>query len=286
MRQRKRRLEVGYDQERLTNGTSADFTCNILFGSVPQKYLLQLHNMADSSGKKSNAEAEEYVKNLGLEYSFGCLKENRADSCHQHGVFLEHLQKNFAEAFKAFKDNCIVRKFPDSCLKYAKYLITGRECEADVEAAVDPLTLACEGNVPEACHILSLVYYNRDREKIAPEVEKYMRRACELDDAKACWLLSTWYLGPVEGVEIIDGKKVNVKNVKILSRNPQLALKYGITSCELGMPQACANVSRMYGIGEGIEKNEEKANEFKNRALELAGIKPQRRSFLPFGQNN
>ncbi|VDD90005.1 unnamed protein product [Enterobius vermicularis] len=171
--------------------------------------------MLTEAQRKANLEAEEYLKNLELEFSFGCIKENRADSCHQHAVFLEQMRRNAAEAFKFFKTNCEKRKYPESCLKYAKYLIVGYfpkiyfllECEPSIEGAIKPLKIACEGNVASACHLLSLVYYNTKGVKAASDVEKYMRRACDLEDGKSCWILSTWYLGAVSGTEVVDGKK-------------------------------------------------------------------------------
>lgn len=38
----------------------------------------------------------------------------------------------------------------------------------------------------------------------------------------------------------------------------------------------------MYSIGDGVEKNEEKAAEYKDKALKLAGMKQKKEGFLRF----
>uniref|UniRef100_A0A0N5ARL8 Cytochrome c oxidase assembly factor 7 n=1 Tax=Syphacia muris TaxID=451379 RepID=A0A0N5ARL8_9BILA len=222
--------------------------------------------MDKNSREQLNAEARDYVYNLDLEFKFGCFKEHNADLCHQHGEFLESVQNNFADAFKIFKENCEQRKHPDSCLKYAKYMISDKERKAGANDIEKSLITSCEGAVPRACHYLSLFYYKRDGDKCKKKVEEYMKRACELHYGRSCWLLGAWYLGPVEGVEFVNGKKVRVNNVEVVERDAAKALNYGIMGCELGVPQACSNVSRMYEIGDGIEKDSKKAKDFKERA--------------------
>ncbi|VDD90004.1 unnamed protein product [Enterobius vermicularis] len=91
-------------------------------------------------------------------------------------------------------------------------------------------------------------------------------------------IASLLYFLEVEGLHWL----VNVEKVSFLKRDPELALKYGLIACNLGVPQACANVSRMYSIGDGVEKNEEKAAEYKDKALKLAGMKQKKEGFLRF----
>ena len=44
------------------------------------------------------------------------------------------------------------------------------------------------------------------------------------------------------------------------------AFKYALKGCELGHIPSCINVSLMYRRGDGVKKNEELADEYKNRA--------------------
>ena len=54
-----------------------------------------------------------------------------------------------------------------------------------------------------------------------------------------------------------------------IAKDMQKALEYSLKSCELGHPWACANVSRMFRLGDGVSKDESKAREFKARAKKL-----------------
>jgi hypothetical protein len=81
--------------------------------------------------EEEQKERQDYVKNIGIEYRYGCyevilefeyslrkqLQENRPDSCHVLAEYMEAIDQNFAKAYMLFKDNCEIRKFPKSCLK-------------------------------------------------------------------------------------------------------------------------------------------------------------------------
>ncbi|PIO56920.1 hypothetical protein TELCIR_21679 [Teladorsagia circumcincta] len=47
------------------------------------------------------------------------------------------------------------------------------------------------------------------------------------------------------------------------------ALEYGIKACELDVPQSCANVARMYKLGDGVEKNVDEAKKYVDKAQEI-----------------
>lgn len=71
--------------------------------------------------------------------------------------------------------------------------------------------------------MLALVHWNGEPGRPANSklAEKYMKkyvctthkryhvtaayRACELEDAEACWLLSTWYMGPDTKMKLATG---------------------------------------------------------------------------------
>lgn len=103
---------------------------------------------------REQEERLEYVKNIGIEYEYGCNEEKRADSCHLLGEYREAVEKKFEEAYKLFKSNCEKNKYPKSCYKYAKYIQTGKWCEPSYEMMVDPLKVACDSNLAPACHML------------------------------------------------------------------------------------------------------------------------------------
>uniref|UniRef100_A0A914UJE2 Uncharacterized protein n=1 Tax=Plectus sambesii TaxID=2011161 RepID=A0A914UJE2_9BILA len=229
------------------------------------------------SSTANQENSEDYVKRVGIEYRFGCYEEKRADSCHLLGEYKEAVEKNIPEALKLFKRNCEVDKYAPSCFKYGRYLLSSKHCEKDWDKAASCLEVACDAKIPPACQRLGLVLWNGTPKKPPnpAAAARRMEQACELDDPESCWLLSTWHLGPAAAV-----KNVNVKGQKgdkstdstaraHLPRNMDLALKYGTKACDMGSPHSCANVSRMYRNGDGVPKDVQKAEEFKQRAIDL-----------------
>ncbi|VDM71763.1 unnamed protein product [Strongylus vulgaris] len=70
--------------------------------------------------------------------------------------------------------------------------------------------------------------------------------------------------GPTEGNQEVDRTSLGS-----LDRDMYKALKYGIKACELDVPQSCANVARMYKLGDGIEQNMDQAKKYIDRAREI-----------------
>uniref|UniRef100_A0A0M3I8P6 Sel1 repeat family protein n=1 Tax=Ascaris lumbricoides TaxID=6252 RepID=A0A0M3I8P6_ASCLU len=235
-----------------------------------------------AEAERIQAERREYVKNIGIEYRFGCYEEKRADSCQLLAEYMEAIELNTKGAFSLFKTNCEQKKYPKSCYKYAMYLLAGKECEPSLKKMIEPLETACQANIPGACRYLSLVYWNgeKDRPADSAKAEKYMKKwcflcyrinlACELEDAQACWLLSTWFMGPMtKFITTSSGKTEDKSALGQLPRRMDLALKYGIRACDLQVPESCANVGRMYKIGDGVSKDPEKAKEYLDKAKEI-----------------
>uniref|UniRef100_A0A0R3RGA2 Sel1 repeat family protein n=1 Tax=Elaeophora elaphi TaxID=1147741 RepID=A0A0R3RGA2_9BILA len=132
---------------------------------------------------------------------------------------------------------------------------------------ITPLEKSCEANMPEGCRFLSLVHWNGEEDRKAnPELAE---KACELEDAEACWLLSTWYIGPdADFVTLGATKAKHSSHLGKLPRNIDLAIKYGIRACDFGCFQSCANVSRLYNLGDGIERDPVKAKLYLDKAKE------------------
>ena len=54
-------------------------------------------------------------------------------------------------------------------------------------------------------------------------------------------------------------------------------------ACDLGQVWACANASRMYKLGDGVDKDEAKAEVLKNRARQLHKEQQKNVQPLTFG---
>ena len=97
---------------------------------------------------------------------------------------------------------------------------------------------------------------------------KLLDTACKNDHQSSCFNLSAIYIKGLMGVEI-DMKK---------------ALEYSAKSCDLGHIYGCANTSRIYAIGDGVEKDEKLAAKFKERAKALQTEAQETKRQLKFGE--
>ncbi|CAD5216445.1 unnamed protein product [Bursaphelenchus xylophilus] len=226
--------------------------------------------------EEEQAERREYVKNIGIEYRYGCYEEKRAESCHILGDYMEAIEQSFSKAYQLYKDNCEERKFPKSCYKLALYTLVGKECEPSLKKMIEPLKIACDAKVPPACRYLSLVYWNGepDREPDSNKAEEYMKRACELEDSEACWLLSTWYINSDNFKVVKKGvrKDININRDRLgrLEKDMTKALKYAELACDLNIPQSCVNAARILKIGDGVPKDLDKAKLLLDKAKAIA----------------
>lgn len=93
-------------------------------------------------------------------------------------------------------------------------------------------------------------------------------KACDGNFAPSCFNLSVMYLQGAPGVP----------------KDMSQALKYSLKGCELGHVWACANASRMYKLGDGVEKSDAKAEELKNRAKQLHIEQKEAAGSLTFGE--
>lgn len=105
-----------------------------------------------------------------------------------------------------------------------------------------------------------------------------------MNNGNACFYLSGMHISGAEGPiaspkdseplisSSSDAKlKQPVKKVKdfIIQKDMEKAFTFTYKACELNNMYACANLSQMYARGEGTERNPEKAEKFKKKAVDL-----------------
>lgn len=124
----------------------------------------------------------------------------------------------------------------------------------------------------EACHNVGLLVQdgrgNDDETSNASLARDYYSKACDGGFAPSCFNLSAMYLQGAPGVP------------KDMTR----ALEYSLKACDLKHIWACANASRMYKLGDGVEKNDAKAEALKNRAMTLHKEQQGDSRTLTFGE--
>lgn len=134
--------------------------------------------------------------------------------------------------------------------------------------------MACEKpgkKSTEACHNVGLLAHdgqvNEDGQPNLERARDYYTRACDGNYAASCFNLSAMFL----------------QGAPSFPKDMGLACKYSMKACDLGHVWACANASRMYKLGDGVDKDEAKAEELKNRARQLHKEQQKNVQALTFG---
>lgn len=114
-----------------------------------------------------------------------------------------------------------------------------------------------------------------------------------MNNGNACFYLSGMHIsgaeGPIASNEtepMISSTETNAKKPVaktkdfIVEKNMEKAFTFTYKACELKNMYACANLSQMYARGEGTEKNPEKAEIYKKKAMELQGESKNNKQLL------
>ncbi|KAM9005738.1 cytochrome c oxidase assembly factor 7 [Sarcophilus harrisii] len=211
-----------------------------------------------------------FLENMEVECHYQCYKEKDPDGCFRLVDFLEGIQKNFDEAAKVLKFTCEDYHHSDSCYKLGAYYVTGKGGLApNLKNAYNCFLKACEKPGKKsinACHNVGLLDQDGRLNDNKPDLIRardYYTRACDGNYAPSCFNLSTMYL----------------QGSPNIPKDMSLALKFSLKACDLGHVWACANASRMYKLGDGVAKDETKAESLKNKAKQLH--KEQQKSVQP-----
>ncbi|XP_050292828.1 cytochrome c oxidase assembly factor 7 homolog [Anthonomus grandis grandis] len=235
---------------------------------------------------KSEDEVKDYIKNLGIEYRFGCYSEKKPEVCHLLADFLEAIKKDYEKAAKVYKNNCDEYKFGKSCLKYGGYCLTGKGVKtSNYPAAYNYFEKGCNLDEPYSCFNQAILLVTKnDGFGVKQDVLKGMellQKACAAQNGMACYYLSGLYIAGAKNGSSVGDK--GEKDSFDIPRNMEKAFKYALEGCNLGNMYSCANVSQMYTKGDGVEKNLELADKYKKRALEMQEEATKNAQTLKFG---
>jgi len=208
---------------------------------------------------KKEEDVKEFVENLGIEYRFGCYKEKKSEVCHLLGDYLEAIKSDFERASKVYTLACNKYNYPKSCTQIGYYHLYGKGgVDENHDVAFNYFRKGCDFGEFISCYNAGIMVLGAgDTYKLKPNNKlglKFLERACTGNNVDACSRLSLIYLHALHGVQRIDFTKAH---------------KFGVKACELGDMVACANVSRMYNLGDGVEQDSKLAEKYKRIALDI-----------------
>lgn len=94
-----------------------------------------------------------------------------------------------------------------------------------------------------------------------------------MNNGNACFYLSGMYMSGADSSKSLSNSEQfaaeKPKDAFVLEKDMKKAFALSTKACELKNFYACANLSRMYALGDGTEKNLEKSEHYKKRADEL-----------------
>lgn len=103
-----------------------------------------------------------------------------------------------------------------------------------------------------------------------------------MNNGTACFYLSGMYISGVLN------KEEKVKNPQpsdfLVQKDMKQAFEFAYKACDLDNMYACANLAQMYSRGDGTEKNEKKAEQFKKKAMEMQDAIKKQQQELKFQQ--
>lgn len=97
-----------------------------------------------------------------------------------------------------------------------------------------------------------------------------LEKACNGKNANACYYLSGMYIVGVKKDNTLGDARNSTNNEEYkIPKDMQKAFFYAQEGCSLGNMFSCANVSQMYTKGDGVEKNLEMGEKYKQLAMEM-----------------
>lgn len=219
--------------------------------------------------------------------------------CHLLGDYLESIKKDFEKASKVYRSNCDDYGYGKSCLKFGHYSFLGKgkastNDKGDPKQAQIYYERGCELKDADCClHSGLLMVSKAMSSTIERDVVKgfdSLSKSCKMDNGTACFYLSGMHISGVlkkeKAINSTTAAPVTTPDSSefIVQKDMKKAFDFAARACELNNMYACANLAQMYMRGDGTEKNEKKAEQFKKKAMDMQEEMKKQQSELKFQQ--
>ncbi|XP_070563137.1 cytochrome c oxidase assembly factor 7-like [Ptychodera flava] len=221
---------------------------------------------------KDEEQVKEYLENLHIEYMYACHQEKSPEGCVRLGDYYSGIKKNFKDAADAYKSACEELDSPDGCFKLGTCYMVGRGVEESKEECYKYFTKACDLNNLGACHNLGMIHgtglANIKKKREVEKATEFFKKACDQNYPQSCFMLSAVFL----------------QGLGTVKKDMEQARIYSEKACNLDHMYACANVSRIYHLGDGVPKNQSLAEKYMAKAKQLHKDLSEERKQLKFGE--
>lgn len=213
--------------------------------------------------------------------------------CHLLGDYLESIKKDFEKASKVYRSNCDDYGHAKSCLKFGHYSFLGKgkasaNEKGDPKQAYKYYERGCELKDGDCCLHSGLIMVSKTMtSSIERDVIKgfeSLTKSCKMDNATACFYLSGMYISGVLKKENANKKLTADPSEFLVQKDMKKAFDFATKACDLNNMYACANLSQMYSRGDGTEKDENKADQLKKKALQMQDELKKQHAELKFQQ--
>jgi cytochrome c oxidase assembly factor 7 len=207
---------------------------------------------------------------------------------------LEGIKKDFEKASKVYRSNCDDYGYAKSCLKFGNYSILGKgksstTDKGDPKQAYNYYEKGCELKDPDCCLHSGLIMVSKT---MPPSIKSdplkgvdLLTKSCELNNGTACFYLSGMYInGVTKSTDKSKSTQSKDPSDIVLLKDMKKAYEYGVKACDLNNMYACANVAQMFMRGDGIAKDDKKAEFFKKKAQAMQDEVRKQQAELKFQQ--
>ena len=219
---------------------------------------------------KTPEEQREFLRNIGIEYRYGCYDQKHPEACELLAEYFELIEMNIPKSTKLYARTCDTWSLGKSCHCYANALFYGRGTEKDYLKSLDYYSKACLSGHAVSCFNagqLHFSYHEQVRKVIPQDLDKAItmfEKGCALNNPDACSLGTYMYHSNFVGTR--STKNDPARKAEYETK----AFKLAERGCKLNEMNSCVYLAKAYQEGLGCEKNKEKRKEIAEKIKVIA----------------